>query len=239
MALAGDHVQVLVGGYELTGDHNRISIDDKREMYDVTAFSDGVHNFVPGKRKIALDHAGFLNNAAARSHPVLRSATIQGIVSMMLGQNAAPVVGDPVYSLFVQQGKYGSLPEINKFVPFNALFSSAGQGGGWGVALTPPVTFTNNTTGSSVDNGASTPNGGAAFLHVLQAAASDTYSIVVEHSTDNSAWSTLTTFTLNASQINSERKAVSGTINRYTRYKATRTGSAGNTVKIAVSLVRF
>ena len=26
--LAGDHVQVLVGGYELTGDSNRISIND-------------------------------------------------------------------------------------------------------------------------------------------------------------------------------------------------------------------
>jgi hypothetical protein len=101
------------------------------------------------------------------------------------------------------------------------------------------VSFTNTSTGTAVDNGASSPNGGAAFLHVLQAAASDTYTIIVEHSTDNSVWATLATFTLNASQINSERKAVSATINRYTRYKATRSGSAGNTVKIAVSLVRF
>ena len=28
MALAGDHLQVLVDGYELTGDHNKVAIDD-------------------------------------------------------------------------------------------------------------------------------------------------------------------------------------------------------------------
>jgi hypothetical protein len=242
MALAGDHVQVLVGGYELTGDLNRININDQRDMYDVTAFADGVHNFVPGKRKISFDHSGYLNNAAARSHPVLKSATIQGVVSMLLGQNAAPVVGDPVYSLYTQQGKYSTLPEVNKHVPFGAMFANTGGAGGWGVVLTPPVSFTNTTNGSGVNNSASSANGGAAFLHILQAAASDTYTIVVEQSATGAfagEQTTLTTFTLNASQLGSERKAITGTIQQYTRFKATRSGSAGNTVKIAVSLVRY
>jgi hypothetical protein len=50
---------------------------------------------------------------------------------------------------------------------------------------------------------------------------------------------TLATFRLNASAIGSERIAISGTIQQYTRFKATRSGAAGNTVKIAVILVRF
>jgi len=41
MALAGDHVQVLVGGYELTGDMNRVTVNDTYDMHDITAFSDG------------------------------------------------------------------------------------------------------------------------------------------------------------------------------------------------------
>jgi hypothetical protein len=154
----------------------------------------------------------------------------------------SPAVGDPVYSLFFQQASYAAMPEVNKFVPCSADFVSAGLLGGWGIALTPPVTFTNTTTGTAVDEGAQTTNGGAAFLHVLQAAASDTYTIIVEGSATG-AFSgeevTLATFTLDASALGSERIAISGTVHQYLRFKATRTGSAGDTVKIAASLVRF
>lgn len=242
MALAGDHVQVLVGGFELTGDHNRITVDDKRNMYDVSAFGDAVHTFIPGKRLTNLDHAGYLNSAVARSHPVLKANDLNGIVSVLLGQNAAPVVGDPAYSLQVIQGKYGSIPEVGKYIPFRALFANRGDLGGWGVVLSPPMSFTNTSSGSGVNNGAASSQGGAAFLHILQAAASDTYTIIIEGSTTGSfagEQTTLATFTLNASVLGSERVVIAGTIPQYTRWKATRTGSAGNTVKIAVNLVRF
>lgn len=242
MALAGDHVQVLVGGYELTGDSNRIAPTDQRDMYDVTSFGDEVHKFLPGARTMSLDHAGYLNRDEARSHPVLRDNTLDGIVSVFLGQNAAPVVGDPVYSLAALQSKYGTLPEIAKFVPFNATFANRGDLGGWGVALAVPVSFTNTTSGAAVNNGAATSRGGAAFLHVLQAAANDTYTIVIEGSATGAfsgEQTTLTTFTLDASDVGSERLALPDTIPQYTRWKATRTGSAGDTVKLAISLVRF
>ncbi len=242
MALIGDYIQVLVGGYDLTGDSNKVDINDKKATYEVTAFGDVVHNFIAGKRTLSLKHSGFMNSMTAHSHPVLKGGNIQGSFSLLLGQNAAPAVGDPVYSLYFQQASYAALPEVNKFVPFSADFLNAGLLGGWGVALTPPVTFTNTTTGTAVNEGAQTTNGGAAFLHVLQAAASDTYTIIVEGSATGAfagEQTTLATFTLNASAIGSERKAISGTVHQYLRFKATRTGSAGNTVKIAVSLVRF
>jgi hypothetical protein len=242
MALAGDHVQVLVGGYELTADHQSITINDKRETFDITTFGDAVHRFLPGRRASSLDHKGYMESAAARSHPVLKGVAVSGVVSVLLGLNAAPVVGNPVYSLYVLQGKYQPTPEVNKVIPFAAAFATQGEAGGWGVALTPPVTFTNTTTGTGVDNGAATTKGGVACLHVLQAAASDTYTIIVEGAT-NAGFSTglvtLATFTLNASAINSERINIAGNIPQYTRFKATRAGAAGNTVKIAVSLIRF
>jgi hypothetical protein len=211
-------------------------------MYDVTAFSDAVHQFIPGRSTLTLDHAGYLNAATARSHPVLKATDVNGIVSVLVGENAAPAVGNLMFSLGVVQGQYQSLLEATKFVPFAAKFAAKGLRGGWGKALTPPISFTNSTTGTSVDNGAQTTQGGAAFLHILQAAASDTYSIIVEGSTTGAfggEQTTLATFTLNASALGSERIDIAGTIPRYTRWKATRTGSAGNTVKIAVNLVRF
>jgi hypothetical protein len=125
-------------------------------------------------------------------------------------------------------------------VPFAASFSNrSGERAGWGIALAVPVSFTDTTNGSSVDNGASSSNGGLAFLHILQAAASDTYSIVVEGSSDNSVWGTVDSFTLDASAIGSERLILSGTLPRYLRFKATRSGSAGDTVRLAMSVIRF
>lgn len=242
MALAGDHAQLLVGGYDLTGDSNRITISDVRQMHDVTAFGDAVHKTIAGQQLAVITHTGYFNPIAARTHPVLKSGTVQGVVSIILGQNAAPIVGDLAYSMDSVQSRYGAMPETSRYVPFMTGFANRGDLGGWGVALTPPTSFTNTATGSAVDNGAASSNSGAAFLHVLQAAASDTYTIIVQGAT-NSGFSvgltTLATFTLNASTLGSERIAIAGTVPRYTRFKTTRTGSAGNTVKIAISLVRF
>jgi hypothetical protein len=131
---------------------------------------------------------------------------------------------------------------VGKVIPFNAKFANKEDRGGWGAALAVPTTITNTTSGSAVDNGAATVRGGAAFLHILQASLTDTYSIIVEGAT-NSGFSagvvTLATFTLNALALSAQRIGITGNIPQFTRYRATRTGAAGNPVRLAVGLVRF
>ncbi len=242
MALAGDFIQVLVSGYELTGDSNRVTISDRYDVHDVTAFGDQVHSFILGQRQVMIDHAGYLNTAAAGSHPALKGANVQGVFSVFIGDNAVPAVGNPVFSLDTRQGRYATAPETARYIPFVAMFANRGGSGGWGVALTPPLSFNNTFWGAVIDNGAATSGGGAAHLHVLQAAASDTYTIIVQGADDSGFTTGVTThatFTLNGSQIGSQRIPISGDIKRYTMFKATRSGAAGNTVKIAVSLVRL
>ncbi len=242
MALAGDHVQVLVDGYELTGDSHQMAFNDSRDMLEKTAFSHAAHNFLPGQVIHRLVHNGFLNAEAARSHPVLKGVAVDGVVSVLLGQNTAPAVGDPAYSLLVRQEHYQTMPQSGRIVPFTANFPNKGDQSGWGVALAVPVTFTDSSNGSAIDNGAASSNGGAALLHVLQAAASDTYTLIVEGADDSGFTTnvtTLATFSLDASALGSERVAIAGTISRYTRWRATRSGTAGETVKIAVNLIRF
>jgi hypothetical protein len=240
--LSGEYVRILVGGYDLTGDSNQIAITDARDMYDVTTFGAGVRSFIGGQRSGMIEHAGYLNAATAHSHLVLNGMAVEGLVSVLLGQNADPVVGDPVYSLFARQGRYATAPAVGTFIPFAARFANRGLLGGWGVLLTPPVDFTNSVVGTTVDNVAASPKGGVAHLHVLTAAATDRYTFVVKGATDSSFTQnveTLGTFTLDGSTLGSERIAISGSIPAYTRWEATRTGSAGDTVRAAVSLVRF
>ena len=239
--LAGDHVQVLVDGYELTGDSNRVSINEARDLFDITAFGDEAHKFSPGQRMMALQHAGFMNSAEAGSHPVLQGAAVDGLFSLYLGQNAAPTVGDPVFSFLARQGTYGALPQVNRMIPFRVGFANRGEDGGWGIALTQPVDVTGTTSGTTLDNGEASNGGALAGLHVLDAAAGDAYVITIE-SSGRGAFAgeerTLATFALDGRAIGSELVKINGRIPRYTRWKATRSGSAGDSIKIAVSLIR-
>ncbi|MDX2136921.1 MAG: hypothetical protein SF123_02410 [Chloroflexota bacterium] len=50
---------------------------------------------------------------------------------------------------------------------------------------------------------------------------------------------TLGTFALNASALGSERLAIAGNIPQFVRFRTTRTGAAGNTVRLSMTLVRF
>lgn len=242
MALAGDHVQVLIDGYELTGDSNRLRVDDQRTLHDVTTFGDGVHHFVPGQQMSRVDHEGYLNSMAARSHPVLKANNLSGVVSVLLGQNTAPVVGDPAYSLVTIQTQYSAMPEIARAIPFKASFANRGASSGWGIALAVPITITNSSNGSVVDQGVATTLGGAGYLHLLQAAGSDTYVFEIEGSATGafaSEETTLAAFTLDASTLASERIAIPVSIPRYVRWKATRSGASGDPVTFALNFVRF
>ncbi len=237
--LAGDHVQILVGGYELTGDSNRVDIHDRRDLFDVTAFGDEARQFLPGQRMMAVQHAGFMNSA--RSHPILKGVDVDGLFSVYVGQNAAPNAGDPVFSLLTRQARYGSLPQVNQLIPFQAVFANRGQFGGWGMALAAPTSFSRSSSGDALDNGAVSNQGGLACLHVLTAAATDRYSISVEGSASGAfagEESSLASFALDGSALGSEQVRINGTIPRYIRWKAVRSGSAGDTVKIAASLIR-
>ncbi|MCY3831995.1 MAG: hypothetical protein OXG85_03190 [Chloroflexi bacterium] len=239
--LAGDHVQVLVGGYELTGDSNRVSINESRDLFDITAFGDEAHKFSPGQRMMALQHAGFMNSDAAGSHPALQGAAVNGLFSLYLGQNAAPTAGDLVFSLLARQGRYGALPQVNRMIPFKADFANRGEDGGWGIALTQPTSVIGSTSGSAVDNGDASQRGGLACLHVLEAAASDIYNITIETSGSGAfagEEGTLATFTLDGRALGSEQVKIEGRIPRYARWRATADPAARERIRIAISLIR-
>jgi len=240
--LAGDHLNVIVDGYDLTGDHNQLVLDDQRQTYDVTAFGDSVRHMIAGRRQITLGHMGYLNPDVARSHPVLRGMSVANAVSVLVGNNAIPTEGDIAYSMGIRQGRYQTMARTGSYIPFSATFATHGELGGWGRILKTATSFTNSFNGTALDNGAATSNGRAGYLHIVQASAGDTYAFTLEGSTTGAfagEQTTLGSFTLNAATLTSERLPLSGTLPRYVRLKAVRTGSAGNSVRIISTLIRL
>ena len=239
--LAGEHVKVLVDGYDITGDSNHVSINEDRDVFDVTVFGDKAHRFLPGQRMMAVQHAGFMNSGEAGSHPALKGVEVDGLFSVYVGKNAEPAVGDPVFSMQTRQGRYGALPQVNQVIPFRAAFANRGDDGGWGIALANPRHVIGSSSGSAVDNGASTDGGGLACLHVLDAAVSDVYTFSIEGS-DSGAFagekSVLATFALDGGTIRSEQVKIDGRIPRFIRWVATADPAARDRIKIAISLIR-
>ena len=118
----------------------------------------------------------------------------------------------------------------------NLTFALAG-----GVQLTAGASIAHGSLGnlSSVDNAASSANGGAGTLHVPTNTVNGNTTIKIQHSANNSTWADLITFTVVGSTVKtSEIKAVSGTVNRYLRATASTAGSSGS-ITFMVAFARF
>jgi len=83
-------------------------------------------------------------------------------------------------------------------------------------SLHPLAAETTVTHTTALDNGASSSNGGAAYV-VCTAFTGTSITILVEHSSDGVSFSTLATHTAITAGGTTERIAFAGTVNRYTR----------------------
>lgn len=86
--------------------------------------------------------------------------------------------------------------------------------------------------GTSVDRTAGTTTGAAASIHTTAYSGLTNAVIKVQHSTNNSVWNDLITFTT-ITAVGSEFKTVTGTINRYVRVTTDVTGTGSVTFLVA------
>jgi len=101
-----------------------------------------------------------------------------------------------------------------------------------GVSLHDHTAETADGNGASVNNLAATTNGGVASLHVTAFSGLTNNIIKVQHSTDNSIWTDLVTFTT-VTGPTFQRSTVAGTVNQYLRAFWDVTGSGTNTFVVA------
>jgi hypothetical protein len=87
--------------------------------------------------------------------------------------------------------------------------------------ITTAETATGNAT--SVDNGASSANGGAGVVQLITKTGGTSIAVKIQHSADNATWADLITFTT-LTAVGSQLSTVTGTVNRYLRASWTVTG---------------
>lgn len=220
---------ILIGGYNLSTYATAFESEANMNPIDVTGFTDGSKNFIPGLPSASIKADMFWSSTSGATHTALAGLGTGNVTILPQGY----ALGNNSISLPYQQVNYSP-----KGTPDSALsigtIEFACYGNNEGVEhgyVLAHATITSTTTGTGYQvNAAPVTARCAATLHIWSACAADTYVVKVQHSTTlGGAYADLLTFTANGSAVTSERQtAVSGTINQFIRVLATRTGSAGN-----------
>lgn len=228
---------IVAGGYVITPDTYSYTVDGPMvETLDVTGFAEGSQNFTPGVKTGKITLNCFWNNDASRLNLALKTPGARVVTIMpegyTLGTNALSM--NALSKNFNVSGAAQGSPITVESVEFDTYGDYYAAMPGWMLAH---ATITNTATGTGVlDPGdAAVTAVCAGSLHVWDTTSTDTYAVVIQHSTDNNTWADLVTFTLNGTALGAEVvKVASGTVNKYRRALATRTGAAGDTFGYSV-----
>lgn len=226
--------RMFIGGFDLSGDAR--TFGEARNSLgeaDMVGWSDAVHWFIPdGHRVVGISKwQAFLNDATAGAWTKLKQATAtQRVLTLAFGSGAEPALGDAAYVLAGVQfadlhSLDGNAPVLNVDFDVDAGQYSAQAENPFANVLQAAVSLSATTTGTGLDAGAATTAGGHANLHVL-VSSGGTWSLKVQHSSDNVSFFDLITFAANGSAVTSEHGTASGTVNRYTRVLLTRTSGS-------------
>ena len=220
---------VLIKGYNLSTYATAFETDMNVNPIDTTGFTDGCKNYIPGLPSATIRADMFWSSTSGATHTAL-SALGAGHVTI-LPQGYA--LGNMSLSMPYTQVNYSPKGTPDSALSIGSIeFASYGSNEGVenGYVLAH-ATITNTATGTGyqVNSGAVTGRC-AATLHIWTACAADTYVVKVQDcATVDGSYDDLITFTADGSSVTSERQtAASGTINKFIRVLATRTGSAGN-----------
>lgn len=239
MARSGKWVRVFVGGYDLTV--KTTEADPGGVVYDVIDKSGYTQdkNYILGQCDSEMVIDGMFD--VDTTEAALSTPGAAEHVTMVFGNNTLPVLGDPSFSLYGCQPEYkvnaakGGLQAVTaRFKPRAGTGTPVEMGV---LLLDDTVTATGGA--SSNDYGAQTTAGAVGYCHLYGVSDSDTITIKIQDSANNSDWADLITFTLDGSAIGAERVATSATetVDRYVRAYYTISGTDPS-FDVAVTFIR-
>lgn len=212
-----DHASAHITGYTVT---------HSREMSTVTALTDTGYKSIPGVLSGSMSFRGLFDSAAGSLYEevVANVGTDDSLLWSVFPDGYA--IGKPAIMAVSDPQGFEIPASVSEAVSMT-IDAMPDDGVDMGVSLHALGAETADSNGTSVDNAASSSNGGVATLHLTAYSGLTDIVIKVQHSTDDSNWSDLITFTT-ATAVTKERKTVTGTVNRYVRclWDVTGTGSA-------------
>jgi hypothetical protein len=228
------HTRVYVGGYDLSG-HSR-SIGPLAETYaedEGTAMSDAIVGVLNGQATVSVGTLnGIFDNTATTGLHTLHAAGpgSRHVVTVALGDRAAPTIGDVCYAGHFEQGHYladlsgGMVFATLPFARTSIAATTLAYAKPWGVLLNANSARTAANAGTGVDNATAgeTTHGGFLAYHIT--AGDGTATISIDDSEDNSSFTALsgaTTGELDTTTVQAGIVALgrTDTVRRYLRWQ--------------------
>lgn len=241
----GKDGKVMMNYAAVSADIRQWSVTFKRNYADTTALQDsGVKNTL-GHHEGTMSAQGHFDSSANRLVQVISDAANSGLANLVNTDNGMYVtilpegdaIGKPALFAACDIEEFEVESEVDDAVKvsFEAMADNMVD---MGVSLHALGAETADGNHTSVDNLASTANGGAAILHVTSVSASDSIVVKVQHSADDSTFADLITFD-SAAAVGSQRKelAAGTTVNRYVRANTDVTGT-GVSISYQMSFAR-
>jgi len=239
----GKNTIAMLNGYDLTSYFNSASSTDEVEAPETTTFGSASRTFIKGIKEGTVTLEGLWSGATDEVDAIFHAAlSSDSNITTTIGPEGA-AVGRRAVLLNANETSYEVTGGIGDLVAVSAELQASGTVGGLdrGVLLAAKASITATGAQSSVDNSASSANGGVAHLHVTGNSRDGACTIKVQHSADNSTWADLVTFTNTvASTVTSQRTEVAAgtTVNRYLRANVTTFGGSTGSLTITVGFAR-
>jgi hypothetical protein len=223
---------ILINGFNFSTYATAYDGEHLTGMIDVTGFSEGGQNFIPGLPTGKLNLAMLWDTTATTGVTAVLSAFPTGNVTVLPEGYA---LGNPSISMPFVQANFSPAGEPAGAIQLGTLafegYGSTFRGieNGW-VLAHATIAATTTGTGFVDPAGAQVTAVCGATLHIWTACAADRYVVKVQHcATIGGAYADLVTFVADGSAITTERQVkASGAIEQYRRVLATRTGANAN-----------
>lgn len=219
--------RVFLNATHQSGQITGYSVQGSRAYGECTTLSDEGQKYTPGLKSGSLSVNGNFNADAATLDVLFAAAAGTDNSALWTVCPDGYTLGKPCFIVNSDPQSHDVSASVADTVTL-ALESMPDDGVDRGVVLHTLEAETSDTNETSVDNGASTANGGAASLHVTAYSGLTSATVKVQHSTDDSVWVDLITFT-SVTATTYEHKTVTGTVNQYTRALTDVTGTGSVT----------
>jgi hypothetical protein len=228
----GKNVNVFINQYDFSTYFNDVSATTTVETAEVSAFGSNAKEYIVGLLDGTVSLSGMFDGTATGTDvvfsTVLGSTTKQNVIVAPSGHSN----GATAIVLEADDTSYEVSGAVADVVQTSAEFQSS-DGVEHGKILSTGSAVTATGSGTSVDNAASSANGGVGFLSVPTNTRNGNITVKVQQSADNSTFTDLITFTVVSSTAKTfERVEVTGTVARYLRVNYTVAGSTGSATPV-------
>jgi hypothetical protein len=228
MASIAKDTRLLVNQYDISSAFKAIKPSHSVDDLDSTTFgTSGGKGHAAGLKDGSLSCEGFFDADTVNVNKIddLLGTAIVTPSIVSYAPAGLTSVGLLARLLSANRPKYEVNTTIGQIVGVTAELSNQQMGLELGVVLHAQTSETTTVNGASVDNAASSTSGAVGHLHVTaKADTTAVWTIKIQHSTDNSTFVDLITFTNVSNRTlaaGAQRIEVTGTINRYTRVQCT------------------